>query len=76
MSSKTPIVGIGPVDGDAANILNKTNAGIMVDYKDKSGLKSAIRSILNGEFTTANSTIAAFSREALTADLVAAIEDL
>ena len=76
MSSKTPIVGIGPVDGDAANILNKTNAGIMVDYQDKSGLKSAIKSILNGEFTTANSTIAAFSREALTADLVAAIEDL
>jgi len=34
-----PILAIGPLDGDLAEVLNKTNAGKIVDFDDKSELK-------------------------------------
>jgi len=35
LGAKVPILGIGPVDGDAAEILNSTKAGKMFDYFDQ-----------------------------------------
>ena len=38
LASKNPVIGIGPVDGDAAAILDEVSAGIMFDYEDEKGL--------------------------------------
>ena len=42
LQAKRPILGIGPEDGDAAAILNKTNAGKMVGFDHKNELKATI----------------------------------
>jgi glycosyltransferase involved in cell wall biosynthesis len=43
LQSKRPILGIGPVDGDLAEILEETKAGMMVDFDDMPALKNVIR---------------------------------
>jgi hypothetical protein len=40
--SETPVVCIGPPDGDAANILKQTNCGEVFDFSDRTSLKSYI----------------------------------
>jgi len=40
--AKRPILAIGPEDGDAARILNDTGAGIVVDFNDKTRMKTKI----------------------------------
>ena len=42
LNANRPILGIGPVDGDLSEILNQTNAGITIDFKDEVSLKSSI----------------------------------
>lgn len=42
MASHTPILSIGPVDGDAAHILEYSERGPMLEYHDKAGIKSKI----------------------------------
>jgi glycosyltransferase involved in cell wall biosynthesis len=43
MASGTPMLSIGPVDGDASQLIAEGNRGPMVDYLDKEGIKSALR---------------------------------
>lgn len=40
--AKRPILAIGPVDGDLAQILNDTNSGVIIDFKNAVSLKSTI----------------------------------
>lgn len=42
IASGRPVLGVGPVDGDAADILNETNSGVMKDFEDSEGIRSAI----------------------------------
>jgi glycosyltransferase involved in cell wall biosynthesis len=42
MSSKRPIFAIGPCDGDAAQVLQKTASGIMHDYENASGMRHTL----------------------------------
>ena len=42
LQSNRPILGIGPVDGDLAEILAETKAGKMVDFDDMPALKKVI----------------------------------
>ena len=44
LQSQRPVIGIGPIDGDLADILNETQAGHMIDFKDINGLKQLIKS--------------------------------
>lgn len=44
LQSQRPVIGIGPVDGDLADILNETEAGQMVDFEDVYSLKELIKS--------------------------------
>jgi len=43
IGSERPIIGIGPLNGDAADILTETQAGKMHDYYDAATLKETIR---------------------------------
>ena len=38
LGAKVPVLGIGPIEGEAAKILQNTNAGQMFDYTDKKGI--------------------------------------
>lgn len=40
--AKRPILAIGPLDGDLAEVLNKTKAGVIVDFDDKKRLKESL----------------------------------
>ena len=42
MASGRPVLGTGPVDGDAAAVLADAGAGKMLDFDDEQGLKEAI----------------------------------
>lgn len=42
LASNRPILAIGPVDGDAAKILNETQTGIISGFEDEQGLKQNI----------------------------------
>ncbi len=45
-----PILGFGPVDGDAASILKETNLGKMFAYEDVPGVSAFLKSLLSSDF--------------------------
>lgn len=65
LGSKTKILGIGPVKGDAAKILEKSGAGKMFDYKDNQGLSSYILDMYktwnNGESVKIETELTSYS---------------
>lgn len=42
LNANRPILAIGPTDGDLSEILNCTNAGIVIDFNDETSLKSTL----------------------------------
>jgi len=42
MASKRPILTIGPSKSDIAKVLTETEAGVMIDFDDVTGIKSAV----------------------------------
>lgn len=46
LASRKPILGIGPPDGDAAQIISETGQGRMVDYRDKNSIKEALQNCM------------------------------
>lgn len=63
LALQRPILGIGPVEGDAATILQETGAGRMFDYADAEGMHQFLSTALSGPpMPTGNST--AYSRKA------------
>jgi glycosyltransferase involved in cell wall biosynthesis len=42
LAAERPILAIGPTVGDVADILKQSNAGIIIDFTDRSGLKNAL----------------------------------
>ena len=69
LALQRPIIGIGPVDGDAAEILKETGAGEMVDYEDKERITSVIQAILQNGFSIKRIGAEAYSRLGLSKQL-------
>jgi len=80
LAAKRPIVGVGPTDGDAAEILNQTNAGVMVDFDDVKAAKEAIITFYNkyknNKLQIQSGSIEKFSRKSLTVELAELIKTL
>jgi hypothetical protein len=73
IGSGQDIIGLGPVKGDAASILEKSDAGKMYDWDDVDGIKGHIlQSIKNSKALSSPLTKERlkYSRKELTADLV------
>lgn len=70
MSSRSPVLAIGPTDGDLAKIIKETNCGLISDFDDERTLKANILAYFEGGYVNRNETaIAKYSRRALTKKL-------
>lgn len=77
LSAGAPILAIGPPDGDLANILNETKAGMISDFEDPALLKKNILELFNGHNLTRNEEeIKKYSRKNLTKKLAEILNDL
>ncbi|MDR0371316.1 MAG: glycosyl transferase family 1 [Prevotellaceae bacterium] len=68
-----PILAIGPTDGDVADILNKTNSGLIADFDDEDSMKKIILNYYDAykknRLSVKNADIKQFSRKSLTSEL-------
>jgi glycosyltransferase involved in cell wall biosynthesis len=70
MASEVPILAIGPLEGDLADILAKTNSGVISNFSDEQGLEKNILNYFNGFMPKRNEQeINAYSRKGLTRQL-------
>lgn len=80
LQSKRPIIGIGPVDGDLAEILEESNAGQMVDFEDVQGLKDVITTYYKvyktGKLIAESQNVDQYHRKNLTAVLAKLLNKL
>lgn len=70
LMAKRPILAIAPINGDLADIIEETNSGMVIDFNDKIGLKTAILNLYlkfkQGNLTVESKNIAQFHRKELT----------
>lgn len=56
MATGLPILGVGPVGGDAAHVLSETGAGVMIDSGRQSAIKEFVKTMLE-QWLTGKSSI-------------------
>lgn len=81
LASRSEILGIGPVDGNAAKILREADRAEMIDYSDHEALKSRIRDSFerwkkSGALRHDGDAHARYSREGLTGELAQLFNEL
>jgi glycosyltransferase involved in cell wall biosynthesis len=79
LASGKPILGIGPVQGDAAEILQQTHAGVMRDRNDMEGIKSELMrcyEVWRLGSNRRNESIQRYSRIHLTSKLISILESI
>lgn len=81
LASGNFILGMGPEDGEAANILEETQTGIMVDYDNEEKLTNILKAKYDewqkhGSVTVNQKHIQKYSRYNLTKELVNVFEDV
>lgn len=80
LKAKRPILAIAPNNGDLANIINETNAGFVVDYKDKELLKSTILALYasykKGNLYIDSKNMEQYHRKVLTKKVATIIKDI
>lgn len=80
MAAKRPILAIGPIDGNAAAILNETVAGKMVGFENLEGTKRAVLEYYNLYKTNSlfvnTDSVERFSRRSLTGELAKLLNSL
>jgi hypothetical protein len=80
LAARRPIIAIGPVDGDAAAILNETRSGRIFDFNDSVNLKNHIMELYEkyrtGNLEVDSTHIEKFSRRNLTVELANVITNL
>lgn len=79
LGSRRPILGIGPEEGDAAAILTKTGAGVVIEREKVPFIKQRLFSLFSdwkNNTGPISKSIESYSRKSLTADLVALLNSL
>lgn len=76
LASERPILGIGPVNGDASGILEKTGSGKMFSYEDHENISKFVLqfALKEKEWFPDHDQIQKFSRKRITENLVKLIE--
>jgi len=77
LSAQTPILAIGPPDGDLARILKETSSGFICDFNEKEKMKSTLLQLFNNVSLTPNkSAIEEYSRKNLTKKLAEVLNSM
>lgn len=77
MASGAPILAIGPVDGDLAEIIHETNSGLISGFEDEEQLKKNIEAYFTGKtLTRSEAAIGRYSRKELTRKLCSVLDTL
>jgi glycosyltransferase involved in cell wall biosynthesis len=75
-----PVLCIGPLDGDAAAIINKANAGPVVGFDDLSGFKKAVmmlfKNFQEGKNIVSTSGAEQYSRKVLCGDIANILNEI
>jgi glycosyltransferase involved in cell wall biosynthesis len=74
IASGRPVLCLGPVDGDTAEILEKGGFGRCFDYSDAEGIYDFITKLMKGNYTSANIPPASFSRKNLAEKIAKLLE--
>lgn len=75
LALQKPIIVIGPTDGDAAQIIYQTNAGVVVDFNDLPKMKDTLLKLLQRQIpASSKEKINLYSRESLTEQLIEIIK--
>jgi hypothetical protein len=73
LPSGNPILGIGPVDGDAATVLNESGRGAMFEPHDEEGIRGFLQKAYaawrEGRLNAGRTSCPAYEREQLTQEL-------
>jgi len=80
LAAKKPILGVGPVKGDAARIIAACSAGEIFDYDDQENIYNYLKDLVSKWITQGNvdlqhNNYQDYSRKALTKKLVSSIEE-
>jgi len=79
LHAKRPILAIGPTDGDLAEIIRKTNAGVIVNFDDEKQLKKEIlslyRAFKEGDLMSNSKNIQQYHRKKLAKKLTKIIKE-
>jgi glycosyltransferase involved in cell wall biosynthesis len=80
LAAERPILGIGPTEGDVADILNKSKAGQILGFNDKNGLKEAVLKMFEAyqenHLSVNTEDVLQYSRYELTRKLVGVMDGL
>ena len=80
LASGTPILGIGPPDGDSARIIREAEKGFLLNYNDKAGLSSALSTFIDGPSDSLaphqNTSYLRYSRKTLAGELAQIMNNL
>jgi len=80
LAARRPILGIGPEDGDAAEVISECKAGEMVEFEDFDKLKSVLINWLklhrNGELSNLDTHASRYSRKNLTSQLAGLLNEI
>ena len=80
LAAERPILGIGPVDGDAADVLRECHAGEMINFGDKENLKKLLMRWIElhqkGELINQTTAAGKYSRRNLTATISQQLDEI
>lgn len=80
IASGRPVLGVGPSDGDAAQVLNETGAGRMIDYEDVETAKKVLLEwyalYQENRLKVATADVDKYSRRSLTGKLTELLQEL
>lgn len=79
-AAKRPVLAIGNIKGDAAEIINETGAGLVSQLDDKSSIKKAILELYaqykNGDLTICATGLEKYNRKNLAGEYAAILQNL
>ncbi len=80
MAAKRPILCIGPLDGDAAQVISEVKAGIAIEKDNQEEMQNVIRELYqkfkSGELSINSKDIEKYSRKSLTAELAERLDEI
>ena len=77
MASGSPILSIGPIDGELADIIKQTQTGLISNFEDEITLeKNILNLFVNQSIKTNGEEVLKYSREELTKKLCELLNEL